>query len=168
MLYSAGKDRHARWEKRAGDQPRVSMPNTTTHAELDATTRESLELLYHVIRELSAALDLNTVLKRVLFLSMQRVGATSGSIIVLDDKGRPVESAIITGEHYPEQYHPAPARHAGARAGWLGGAQPPGGAGAGHRPRPALAQARISRMAIPRCRNRRSARRCSPTTTWSG
>ncbi len=100
MLYSAGKDRHARWEKRAGEPPRVSMPNTTTHAELDATTRESLELLYHVIRELSAALDLNTVLKRVLFLSMQRVGATSGSIIVLDDKGRPVESAIITGEHF--------------------------------------------------------------------
>ena len=100
MLYSAGKDRQARWEKRAGDQPRVSMPNTTTHAEIDATTRESLELLYHVIRELTAALDLNTVLKRVLFLSMQRVGATSGSIIVLDDKGRPVESATITGEHY--------------------------------------------------------------------
>lgn len=79
---------------------KVRMPNSTKHEELDATTRESLELLYHVIRELTAALDLNTVLKRVLFLSMQRVGATSGSIIVLDDKGRPVESAIICGEHY--------------------------------------------------------------------
>lgn len=78
----------------------VKMQNSTTLSELDATTRESLELLYHVIRELSAALDLNTVLKRVLFLSMQRVGATSGSIIVLDDRGRPVESAIIAGEEY--------------------------------------------------------------------
>ena len=72
----------------------------TTQVDESATTRESLELLYHVSRELSAALDLNTVLKRVLFLSMQRVGSTSGTIIVLDDQGRPVESALISGGQY--------------------------------------------------------------------
>ena len=71
-----------------------------SHGEGDNTTRESLELLYDVSRELSSALDLNTVLRRVLLLSMQRVGANSGSIIVLDDQGRPVESAIISGDHY--------------------------------------------------------------------
>ncbi len=64
----------------------------------DITTRASLELLYHISRELSAALDLRTVLERVLFLSMQNVGAISGSIIVLDDYGKPVDSAIITGD----------------------------------------------------------------------
>jgi len=62
-------------------------------------TRTSLELLYHVSREFAAALDLRTVLQRVLFLSMQTVGAMTGSIIVLDDNGKPVESALITGSH---------------------------------------------------------------------
>jgi two-component system, NtrC family, sensor histidine kinase KinB len=62
------------------------------------STRSSLELLYHISRELSSALDLRTVLERVLFLSMQNAGAISGSIIVLDDAGLPVDSAIITGD----------------------------------------------------------------------
>jgi NtrC-family two-component system sensor histidine kinase KinB len=66
--------------------------NLNNHA-----TRESLELLYNVSRELAAALDLNTVLHRVLSLSMKNVGAINGSIIVLDDNNQPVESAIITG-----------------------------------------------------------------------
>ena len=64
----------------------------------DNSTRSSLELLYHISRELSSALDLRTVLERILFLSMQNVGAINGSIIVLDDNGIPVDSAIITGE----------------------------------------------------------------------
>lgn len=61
------------------------------------STRASLELLYHVSRELAAALDLRTVLQRVLFLSMRNIGAISGSLIVLDDNGQPIESAIIYG-----------------------------------------------------------------------
>jgi NtrC-family two-component system sensor histidine kinase KinB len=64
----------------------------------DIATRASLELLYHISRELSSALDLRTVLQRVLFLSMRTVGAINGSLIVLDDNGEPVESAIIIGE----------------------------------------------------------------------
>jgi two-component system, NtrC family, sensor histidine kinase KinB len=66
-------------------------------AESSKGTRASLELLYHVSREFAAALDLGTVLQQVLFLSVKTVGATSGSIIVLDDQGKAVESAIITG-----------------------------------------------------------------------
>jgi len=58
----------------------------------------SLELLYNVSREIAAALDLGTVLQRVLSLSMKSVGAISGSMVVLDDNQQPVESAIITGE----------------------------------------------------------------------
>jgi NtrC-family two-component system sensor histidine kinase KinB len=64
----------------------------------DATTRASLELLYDISRELSSALDFRTVLRRVLLRSMACVGAINGTIIVLDDHGKPVESAIITGE----------------------------------------------------------------------
>jgi adenylate cyclase len=63
----------------------------------EGTTRASLELLYHISREFAAALDLRAVLQRVVLLSMQTVGAMSGSIIVMDETGKPVESAIITG-----------------------------------------------------------------------
>jgi two-component system, NtrC family, sensor histidine kinase KinB len=64
----------------------------------DNSTRASLELLYNISRELSSALDLRTLLERVLFLSMQYVGAINGSIVVLDDYGDPVDSAIIAGD----------------------------------------------------------------------
>jgi len=70
----------------------------TLQPEGDVAVRSSLELLYHISRELSSALDLRTVLQRVLFLSLQTVGASSGSLIVLDDNGKPVESAIVVGE----------------------------------------------------------------------
>ncbi|MBN1536372.1 MAG: GAF domain-containing protein [Anaerolineales bacterium] len=58
----------------------------------------TLELLYNVNRELTAALDLRTVLQRVVTLSMNSIGALSGSIIVLDDSQEPVESAIVIGD----------------------------------------------------------------------
>ncbi len=57
--------------------------------------QESLELLYHISREIAATLDLTVVLQRVLALSMRTIGAVSGSIIVVNDKGEPVESTII-------------------------------------------------------------------------
>ena len=62
------------------------------------SSRSSLELLYHISRELSSALDLRTVLERILLLSMQNVGAINGSIIVLDDYGIPVDATIIAGK----------------------------------------------------------------------
>jgi PAS domain S-box-containing protein len=62
------------------------------------TTRASLELLYHISRELTSALELRTVLERVLFLSMRNVKAIRGSIIVMDDTERPIESAVIAGD----------------------------------------------------------------------
>ncbi|MCS6908782.1 MAG: GAF domain-containing protein, partial [Anaerolineales bacterium] len=67
------------------------------------TTQASLELLYNISRELTSALDLHLVLRRVLFLSMQSVGAINGSIIVLDSNGKPIDSAIITGDVVHDQ-----------------------------------------------------------------
>jgi NtrC-family two-component system sensor histidine kinase KinB len=67
------------------------------------TAQASLELLYHISRELATVLHLRTVLERVVFLSMQTTGAISGSIIVMDDSGRPIESAIFTGGEIHEQ-----------------------------------------------------------------
>jgi signal transduction histidine kinase len=68
----------------------VKYPKQVQH-----TARASLQLLYEVGREFAAAQDLRTVLHRVLFLSMKYVGAVSGSIIVLDDQGKPMESAFL-------------------------------------------------------------------------
>lgn len=73
------------------------MKNPPSRILEESSTRASLELLYNISRELSSALDLRTLLERVLSLSMQNVGAINGSIIVLDDSGSPVDSAIITG-----------------------------------------------------------------------
>lgn len=63
--------------------------------QINVTDRDSLELLYGISREFAAALDLRTVLHRVLFLSMKNVGAVSGSIIVLDELGLPIETAFL-------------------------------------------------------------------------
>jgi NtrC-family two-component system sensor histidine kinase KinB len=59
------------------------------------TPKASLELLYRISREIATTLDLSTILERVLFLSLKTIGATSGSIIILDENENPVESAII-------------------------------------------------------------------------
>lgn len=75
----------------------------TTQERDSELTRASLELLYHISRELATALDLDTVLQRVLFLSMRNIDAISGSLIVLDDSGQPVESAIIYGTQVYER-----------------------------------------------------------------
>lgn len=58
-------------------------------------TRASLELLFNISRELNSALDLHTVITRVLFLSTNSVQAERGSIIVVDENLQPVDAAII-------------------------------------------------------------------------
>ena len=65
-------------------------------------TRALLELLYHVSRELATALDLRTVLQRVLSAAMQNVGGERGSIVVLDDDGKAMDSTIVFGQRFRE------------------------------------------------------------------
>jgi PAS domain S-box-containing protein len=61
----------------------------------NSNSLSSLELLYHVSREIASAVDLQTLLERILFLSKQNIGAVNGSIIALDDIGKPVASTLI-------------------------------------------------------------------------
>lgn len=68
----------------------------------ERTSRASLELLYNISRELTSALELRTVLQRVLKLSMSNIGALNGSIIVLDEAGNPIDSIIIVGDQLIE------------------------------------------------------------------
>jgi PAS domain S-box-containing protein len=64
--------------------------------------RSLLELLYHVSREVATALDLRTVLQRVLFETMRNVGGERASIVALDDSGKPVDATIVYGQQFHE------------------------------------------------------------------
>jgi len=79
-----------------------------------------LELLYHVSRELATALDLRTVLQRVLYEAIQNVGGERCSIVVLDDAGKAVDATIVYGkqihEHTTQQMRETMER---GLAGWV-------------------------------------------------
>jgi PAS domain S-box-containing protein len=64
--------------------------------------RAVLELLYKVSREFASALDLRTVLTRVLFASLNNVGGERATVVVVDDNGRVIESAIVYGNQLRE------------------------------------------------------------------
>src|SRR5688572_2606279 len=66
----------------------------------EAKTRPLLELLIKVNREVATALDLRTVLQRLLFAALQYVGGERGSIVVMDDLGKPVDATIVYGRQF--------------------------------------------------------------------
>lgn len=91
----------------------------TTPSQED-TSQTSLELLYTISRELASALDLHTVLEQVLQLSSQFVGANSGSLVVLDSDGHPVDSNIIyQGQTYRQQTEQIRDTFEKGLAGWV-------------------------------------------------
>ncbi len=65
---------------------------------MPSDNRSLLELLYSVSREVATALDLRTVLQRVLYAAMDNVGGERGSIVVMDDQGKPLDSVIVYGK----------------------------------------------------------------------
>ncbi len=65
-------------------------------------TRSLLELLISVSREVATALDLRTVLQRLLFAAIQHVGGEGSSIVVMDDLGKPVDATIVYGKQIQE------------------------------------------------------------------
>ncbi len=69
-------------------EPKTSPPAAAENA------RTPLNLLYEISRELAGNLDLQKLLQRVLDLTMQSVGAQSGSILVLDETGQVTEGAL--------------------------------------------------------------------------
>ena len=79
-----------------------------------------LELLINVNREVAAALDLRTVLQRLIYAAIQYVGGERSSIVVLDDHGKAVDATIVYGkqfhEHTTQQLHETVER---GLAGWV-------------------------------------------------
>ena len=65
-------------------------------------TKALLELLYNVSRAVATALDLRTVLQRVLSEVVQNVGGERCSIVVLDDAGKAVDATIVYGSQFHE------------------------------------------------------------------
>jgi len=57
--------------------------------------RATLQLLYTVSRALAAELNLRDLLQRILQLTLEIVGAASGSIVVLDEKGDVIEGCLV-------------------------------------------------------------------------
>ncbi|MFN2196147.1 MAG: SIS domain-containing protein, partial [Anaerolineales bacterium] len=62
---------------------------------------ESLDILQNISQEFAAKFDLHNMLRRILQLTLQSVGAASGSIVVLDDTGNIVDGALA----YAGQVH---------------------------------------------------------------
>lgn len=60
-----------------------------SHQELEAEKAKS-ELLYRVSREISAELDLDTLLARILHLTIEAFDALSSSIVLLDEQGKAI------------------------------------------------------------------------------
>jgi PAS domain S-box-containing protein len=83
-------------------------------------TKAQLELLYHVSRQVATALDLRTVLQRVLYEAIQNVGGERCSVIVLDEAGKAVDATIVYGtevhEHTTQQMRDTMER---GLAGWV-------------------------------------------------
>src|SRR5215211_1390756 len=83
-------------------------------------TKALLEPLYHVSREVATALDLRTVLQRVLYEAIQNVGGERCSIVVLDDASKAVDATIVYGtqihEHTTQQLRDTTER---GLAGWV-------------------------------------------------
>lgn len=69
---------------------------------IEDRSRSLLELLINVTREVATALDLRTVLQRLLFAAIQHVGGERGSIVVMDDLGKPVDATIVYGKQFHE------------------------------------------------------------------
>jgi len=86
----------------------------------DEKTKSTLEFLYNVSRELASALELRQVLQRILFQSLKYVGGERASIVVMDDNGKAVDSAIVYGrkihDHTTQQLRETVER---GLAGWV-------------------------------------------------
>jgi D-sedoheptulose 7-phosphate isomerase len=60
---------------------------------------ESLDILQNISREFAEKFDLHNLLRRILQMTLQSVGAPSGSIVVLDEDGNIVDGALAYAGH---------------------------------------------------------------------
>lgn len=73
---------------------RVEVMSPTLSQPDNQRARASADVLYALSRQLAAQMDLTELLTHILQMTMQSVGAASGSIIMLDDTGNVIEGAM--------------------------------------------------------------------------
>jgi capsular exopolysaccharide synthesis family protein len=71
------------------------LPPAAPVLPINERSRVSLDVLYAISRELATQLDLKELMQRVLQMTLDSFGASSGSIIVLDDRGEAMEGVMI-------------------------------------------------------------------------
>lgn len=83
-------------------------------------TRASLELLYSISRELASQLNLSELLGRILKLTLETVGANSGSLVVLDEHGEAAEGTYFhQGKLHAHTAEQLAETLEGGLAGWV-------------------------------------------------
>lgn len=70
------------------------LPAKTGDVPATERDRATLDLLYAISRELATHLDSRDLLQRILKLTLESVGASSGSIVVLDEKGEVLDGVL--------------------------------------------------------------------------
>ena len=66
-------------------------------AKIGDRAESLLQLLIRINHDVAGALDLRTVLQRLILAAMQHVGGERASIVVVDDTGTPVDATIVYG-----------------------------------------------------------------------
>lgn len=70
---------------------------TVNEEKLKMLPQNTQELLYAISQEFADKLDLNSLLEKILYLTVQKLGAISGSMLVMDEDGNVVEGAAVYG-----------------------------------------------------------------------
>ncbi len=70
---------------------------TFDEEKLEELPESTQDLLYAISKEFVERLDLNSLLEKILFMTIQKLGAMSGSMVVLDENGNVIEGAAVYG-----------------------------------------------------------------------
>ena len=76
------------------DQVATAIQNARLYERI-RQDRDRMEALYRVARELNADLEIDQILRLILAAARDSVGATAGSIILVDAAGRPTHSILL-------------------------------------------------------------------------
>ncbi len=80
----------------------------------------SLDLLYALSYELASQMDLNELMQRILKMTLESVGAASGSMIAIDARGEPIEGVMIyDGRTYSQDANQLKDVVSRGLAGWV-------------------------------------------------
>jgi D-sedoheptulose 7-phosphate isomerase len=70
---------------------------TFDEEKLEELPQSTQDLLYSISKEFVERLDLNSLLEKILYLTVQKLGAMSGSMVVLDEEGNVIQGAAVYG-----------------------------------------------------------------------